>query len=246
MNFTDKTVLVTGGATGIGWALVQRLHARGARVAICGRRPDRLSAVAAEFPGILTRSCDVASPAERADLAAWAVEALGGLDVLINNAGIQNRIRLAAGPAWEAHAEEIAINLGAPVHLTGLLLPQLLTRPEAMVMQVTSGLAFVPGAFAPVYCATKAALHSYTMSLRQQLLGSTVRVVELAPPAVNTDLGGAGLHTFGVPLTEFADAVFPRIEAGEEELGYGFSEAGRLAVRGVVQPMFERLNAPRS
>lgn len=240
MNFAGKTVLVTGGATGIGWALAQRFSARGARVAVCGRRAERLQAAAEALPGLLTRVADMASPSDRESLAIWAQDL--GVEVLVNNAGIQNRVRLAQDVAWQAHAEEIAINLGGPVHLTGLLLPHLLQRPEAMIVQVTSGLAFVPGSFAPVYCATKAALHSYTMSLRQQVKGTKVQVVELAPPAVNTDLGGAGLHNFGVPLNEFADGVFPRIEAGEEEIGYQFSEAGRLAVRNATQAMFERLN----
>jgi len=245
MNFSQKTVLITGGATGIGLALAEHFYARGATVAVCGRRSDRLAAAAAALPGLRTHVCNMAVPEEREALAEWVVSEVGGVDVLVNNAGIQNRVRLAAGSAWEAHAEEIAINFGGPVHLTGLLLPHLLSRPEAMVVQVSSGLAFIPGAFAPVYCATKAALHSYTMSLRQQLKGMSVRVVELAPPAVNTDLGGTGLHTFGVPLKEFADAVFPRIENEEIEIGYQFSEAGRLAVRHATQEMFERLNSLR-
>jgi uncharacterized oxidoreductase len=240
MDFAGKTVLVTGGATGIGWALALRFHAAGARVAVCGRRADRLEAAAQMLPGLLTRVCDMAQASDRESLAIWAQEI--GVDVLVNNAGIQNRVRLAQDVAWAAHSEEIAINFGGPVHLTGLLLPHLLSRPEAMIVQVSSGLAFVPAAFAAVYSATKAALHSYTMSLRHQLKDTTVTVVELAPPAVNTDLGGAGLHTFGVPLDEFADGVFPRVAAGEIEVGYQFSEAGRLAVRNAIQPFFERLN----
>jgi uncharacterized oxidoreductase len=128
------------------------------------------------------------------------------------------------------------------VHLTQLLLPHLLARPRAAIVNVTSGLAFAPLSGAPVYCATKAALHSFTLSLRHQLAGTTVRVVEIVPPAVNTDLGGVGLHTFGAPLDDFADAVTARLAAGESEIGYGTAEDRRLAANAVLDPMFERIN----
>ena len=109
----------------------------------------------------------------------------------------------------------------------------------------TAGLAFVPAVFAPIYAATKAALHSFTMSLRRDLDQTSVRVIEIIPPAVNTELGGAGLHTHGVPLEEFADAVMARVAAGELEVGYGFSEESRRASREVLDQKFERLNGNR-
>ena len=96
-------------------------------------------------------------------------------------------------------------------------------------MNVGSGLAFAPLAAAPIYCATKAALHSFTLSLRHQLRGTSIEVIEIVPPAVNTDLGGPGLHTFGTDVNEFADAVMARIEAGETEVGFGNSEGSRRA-----------------
>jgi len=110
------------------------------------------------------------------------------------------------------------------VHLTLAALPHLLERPRAAVVNVTSGLALAPAAWAPVYSATKAALRSFTQSLRLQLQGASVEVVEIVPPAVNTDLGGPGLHTFGVPVDDFADAVFEKLEAGAKEIGYGDAE----------------------
>ena len=110
-------------------------------------------------------------------------------------------------------------------------------------MNITSGLAFVPLAFVPVYSATKAGLHSFRLSLRHQLKGSHVSVVELAPPAVDTDLGGPGLHKFGVPVDEFADAVVPRLLKGAEVIAYGTAECGRLAGRAELDAAFERMNS---
>lgn len=246
MNLSNRTVLITGGATGIGLALAQRLHARGCTLLLCGRRADRLAEAAATLPGAHTFACDLADPAQRGALALWATANHPTLDVLINNAGIQNRLRFdAPGADWAAMHAEITTNLDAPIHLTQLLLPHLLGRPDAAVMNVTSGLAFAPAAFAPVYSATKAALHSFTLSLRHQLRATPVRVLELVPPAVNTDLGGPGLHTFGEPVDAFADAVLPRFEAGEVEVGYAYAEAGRLAGRAETDAMFARINAPR-
>ena len=126
--------------------------------------------------------------------------------MLVNNAGIQNRTPIAGGD-WPAAHQELAINLEAPIHLSMLLAPHLARRQNPAIVNVTSGLAFVALAEMPVYCASKAALHSFTMSLRRQLAHTPVQVIEIIPPAVDTDLGGPGLHTFGVPLDEFADAV---------------------------------------
>ena len=163
--------------------------------------------------------------------------------MLVNNAGVQRRVRLGDPEPWAATRQELAINLDAPVHLTARLLPHLLARPRAAVVNVTSGLAFVPLAGMAVYCATKAALHSYTLSLRHQLAGTGVRVVEAIPPAVDTDLGGPGLHTFGVPLDEFADAVVARMAAGEVELAYGTAEARSRAAHAAFDATFAQMNA---
>lgn len=246
MNLSHRTVLITGGASGIGLALAQRLHARGCTVIVCGRRADRLAEAAAALPGLFTWVCDLTDPAERALLAVRVVAEHPELDVVIHNAGIQNRLRFdVPGADWAAMHTEITTNLDAPIHLTQLLLPHLLARPDAAIVNVTSGLAFAPAAFAPVYSATKAALHSFTLSLRHQLRETSVRVLELVPPAVNTDLGGPGLHTFGEPVDAFVDAVLPRFEAGEVEVGYAYSEAGRLAGRAETDALFARINTPR-
>jgi uncharacterized oxidoreductase len=164
------------------------------------------------------------------------------LNVLVNNAGIQRRVQLAASEDWEQTRSEIAINFEAPIHLSRLFIPHLLTRKRPAIINVTSGLSFVPLANVPVYSATKAAFHSFTLSLRHQLSETPVQVIEIAPPAVDTDLGGVGLHTFGAPLDEFADAVFRRLATGELEIAYGSAEKASRASREELDEIFEALN----
>lgn len=246
MKLNGNVVLVTGGATGIGLALAGRLLAAGSQVIVCGRRESALRAAAEAHPGLVTRVCDLAHEEERAALAAWVVGAFPALNVLVNNAGVQRRIQLAEPESWAETRVELAINLDASLHLTALLLPHLRGRATAgaaaAVVNVTSGLSFAPYAAVPVYSATKAALHSFTLSLRHQLAETGVRVVEIIPPAVNTDLGGAGLHTFGVPLDAFADAVVARLAAGEVEIAYGTAEDRARAAQVAFDGAFERIN----
>jgi len=246
MDLSGNTVLVTGGATGIGRAIAERFLAAGSEVIVCGRREERLRELATLGPRLHTLRCDVTTPAEREALAARIQSEFPALNVLVNNAGIQRRGRVSGEKSsWAERQREIAINFEAPVHLSSLFLPQLAAQPESAIINVSSGLAFVPAVFAPIYAATKAALHSFTMSLRRDLDQTSVRVIEIIPPAVNTELGGAGLHTHGVPLEEFADAVMARVAAGELEVGYGFSEESRRASREVLDQKFERLNGNR-
>jgi uncharacterized oxidoreductase len=126
-----------------------------------------------------------------------------------------------------------------------LLAPHLAQQEHPAILNVTSGLSFVPLTSAPIYSATKAAMHSFTLSLRHQLAGTPVQVIEIIPPAVDTDLGGPGLHTFGVPIDEFLDAVVPRIEAGETEVAHGFAQQSSRGSRDELDRIFERMNAPR-
>jgi uncharacterized oxidoreductase len=192
MDVTGNTVLVTGGGTGIGLALAEAFAARGNQVIICGRRREKLEEAAARIPGLATRACDLSRPGERRRLAEWATARFPDLDVLVNNAGVQNAVDLLAGERDLPLAEEeVAVNLIAPLHLTALLVPHLAARPRAAVVNISSGLAFTPLAMAPVYCATKAAIHSLSLSLRHQLRDTPVRVFEAAPPIVETELGRA-------------------------------------------------------
>ena len=242
MELSGNTILVTGGSNGIGLALAKRFVRQGNEVIICGRDEEKLARAKDEVPQFHTKACDVGDEQQRAELYEWAASEFPRLNVLVNNAGIQRRIDLKEGDEWENTRSEIAINLEAPIHLTQLFLPQLVAQPRAAVVNVTSGLSFVPLANVPVYCATKAALHSFTLSLRHQLKDTSVEVIEVVPPAVDTDLGGPGLHTFGVNVGEFADAVFKGLESNEKEIAYGTALTSSRASRKELDEIFAGMN----
>jgi len=181
--------------------------------------------------------------AGRIELANTVTRDFPALSVLVNNAGIQMQKAPWLGEQpWADYETEIVTNFTAPVHLTTLLLQQLRSRKDAAIVNVTSGLAFVPMARMPTYCATKAAMHSFTLSLRHQLRDSSVSVVELVPPAVNTDLGGKGLHDFGEPVDAYADNAMAGLAAGKLEIGYNLSEAMRTADRAGVEAISAKMN----
>jgi len=244
MELGGNTILITGGASGIGSALAERFLQAGSRVVVCGRREEKLREAQARCPGLAIRVCDLAEEGERVALVRWATTAFPRLNLLINNAGVQRRVQLHAPEEWGETRQEIAINLEAPIHLCRLFIPHLLAQERPAIVNITSGLAFSPLAAVPVYCATKAALRSFTLSLRHQLARTPIRVVEVVPPAVNTDLGGPGLHTFGVPVTEFADHVTARLSEGALEIPYGFSAEASRASREELDAIFARMNQP--
>jgi len=194
----------------------------GARVLVTGRDETRLKQVAAAHPGLEIFVNDISLPEARETIARHIQEIMPGLNVLINNAGIQRRIALADDQApWAERQAEIDILLSAPVHLNHLLIPLLLQPGKSStIVNVTSGGAFIPQVFAPVYSACKAALHHYTLTLRHALASTSCKVVELIPPAVQTKLAGPGL-THGVLLDEFCDAVFTELINNDKlEIGY--------------------------
>jgi uncharacterized oxidoreductase len=203
MQMTGNTVLVTGGGTGIGRGLAEALHRLGNKVVIAGRRREPLQAVAEANPGIQILSLDQGDPADIRRFATELTDHYPDLNVVINNAGIQRVEDLTtSGPS--AAEQTVAINLLGPIRLTAALLPSLLKKPRAAIVNVTSGLAFMPSALTPTYCATKAALHSYTQSLRFQLRGTAVQVVEVVPPQVQTALQGErGFDPRAMPLDEY-------------------------------------------
>ncbi len=215
MKTSGNTVLITGGATGIGRGLAEAFHARGNRVIIAGRRREALDEVVAANPGMSAYVLDVADAASIREFARRVTAEHPALDVLVNNAGIMRAEDLRAPTDDVADAEATVItNVLGPIRLTAALLPALQRRPRSAIVNVSSGLAFVPLAQTPTYSATKAALHSYTQSLRAQLKGTTTEVIELVPPAVQTDLmPGHAANPRAMPLDEYIAEVMGIFEA---------------------------------
>ncbi|REE78687.1 putative oxidoreductase [Paenibacillus taihuensis] len=226
MKLTGNTILITGGGAGIGLAFAERFMKAGNTVIVTGRREHVLQSAQEKLPGLITHASDLNTESERAALFDWVTSNYPDVNVLVNNAGIQQRFHVLKSDAkqdWAYFNQELTTNIEAPFHLAMLFAPYFAGKEAAAIINVTSGLAFTPLAIAPIYSATKAALHSFTVSLRHQLAGTSVEVIEVAPPAVNTDLGGTGLHVHGEPLDAFADGIFNGLEEGKEEIGYGTS-----------------------
>jgi uncharacterized oxidoreductase len=239
MELTNNTVLITGGTSGIGMALAERFL-KANTVIICGRDEKKLAVMKSKFPKLHTYKCDTGKEEDRILLWKTVIKDFPDLNVLINNAGIQRKITLQAEESWSETDQEIAINIGGPIHLSMLAIPHLRQKKNPVIANVSSGLAFVPLATVPVYCATKAAIHSFSQSLRYQLKETSIEVVEIIPPAVRTNLGGS--HDFGVPLDEFADAVMEQLSKRKAEVTYGTSETNSKASREVLDGVFNKMN----
>jgi uncharacterized oxidoreductase len=189
MKLSRNTVVITGGGSGIGRGLAEALHTKGNKVVIAGRDTAKLKAVVEANPGMKARQLDVDDPAAIRSFARQVADDFPALNVLINNAGIMRAENLISGETDTAEVT-ISTNLLGPIRLTAALLPHLLAQPAAAVLTVSSGLAFVPRALAPTYCATKAAIRSYSQTLRAQLRDTSVQVIELVPPYLQTELMG--------------------------------------------------------
>lgn len=206
MQSKDNTILITGGGSGIGRGLAEAFHKQGNQVVIAGRRKSMLDETIAANPGMRSLTLDIENPDDFQRFVAEVKAEFPALNVLINNAGIMKHENLKDGVDNLPIAEStIATNLLGPLRLTAALLPLLQAQPQATVMNVTSGLAFVPMSLTATYCATKAALHSWSQSLRHQLRDTSVEVLELAPPYVQTELLGAHQLTDpnAMPLADY-------------------------------------------
>jgi uncharacterized oxidoreductase len=249
MKLSGNTVLITGGATGIGFAMAKAFNAGGSEVIICGRRKDRLQEAQRRLPALHIRPCDVSVEADRASLAKWANSQFPHLNILVNNAGIQRDIDFKKGIADYRDGEsEIGINLEAPIALSGRFIPIITGKDNASIINVSSGLGFIPSSRMPVYSATKAGLHAFSMALRHQLAKIGITVVEVIPPAIDTELNPAGRaqrgdYRAGVTPEEFVDAVMAALEKDMVEIGFGMTAGLLTASRADLDQRFQQMNS---
>lgn len=240
MKLSNNKILVTGGASGIGLGLTERFIQENNTVIICGRREATLQEVKDKFPSVITKVCDLSLEADRVELYNWVSEHHPDLNVLVNNAGIQNWMNISDSDFYSKSINEININVLAPIHLTTQFIN---LKNLDTIINVTSGLAFVQLSKVPVYCATKASLHSFTLSLRHMLKAKNIEVIEMIPPALNTDLGGKGLHDGQPPVSDFINAVFQQMKEGKTELTFGFSEVMAKATPDIINATFNKMNS---
>jgi uncharacterized oxidoreductase len=247
MKTSDNTVLITGGATGIGLALATSFSNLGNQVIICGRRKERLVEAKNKLPGISIRKCDVSEQSEIESLFDWVSSNFPTINILVNNAGIQRVIDLKNGIKDLTRGEdEIMINLRAPVLLSTYFVPLFSKRKtESAIINVSSGLAFVPMAGVPIYCAMKAAIHSFSVSLRHQLRETPIRVFEVIPPIVyDTELKGQPLpkSDWSVSSNEVANAVLKGLENNEQEIPVGATQNWLLGSKSDLDIAFKNMN----
>jgi uncharacterized oxidoreductase len=243
MKLTGNTVVVTGGTSGIGKELVERFLAGGNSVVTCGRRLERLDPVRVRFKDLAVFSGDVTDEKMRGEFAQWVRANHPAANVLVNNAGIQLAMDFTHPVDLVRLRAEVETNLVAPLHFASLFAPILAGKPGAAIVNISSGLAFSPIAFMPVYCATKAAIHSFSLSLRRQLRALGIAVFEVAPPSVDSELGrehwtkGQTSHG-GMPVGEFVDAMMKALEADLFESAIG-QAAGMREKR---EALFDAMN----
>ncbi|WP_447751958.1 SDR family oxidoreductase [Sphingopyxis fribergensis] len=246
MKTTGNTILVSGGGSGIGLALAQRWHDAGNKVIITGRNAAKLEAAIAGRANMSAVSLDVTDADAIAAFAKDIVAKHPGLNVLVNNAGIMSTEDASAKRDLAQAEATVVTNILGPIRLTDALVDHLAAQDGAAIVNVTSGLAFVPLPKAPTYSATKAAMHSYSVALRIQLAGK-VEVIELAPPAVRTDLTpGQSTREGYMPLDDFADEVislFAIEPTPEEILVQNVLPLRNAEANGSVPQVLERLKS---
>ncbi len=250
MNLTGNTILITGGGSGIGRGLAEEFHKLGNQVVIAGRRKQALDETPAANPGMKWLQLDMEDASAIRDFAERVAKDFPALNVLINNAGIMRPEKLIAVRPELAVAEAtVATNLLGPIRLTAALLPLLRKQEHSTIVTVSSGLAFLPLALTPAYCATKAAIHSWTQSLRYQLKTTTTEVIELIPPYVATDLMTGAHDPRAMPLDKFIAEVMTiwKTEPTPREICVENVKTLRFAAEsGRYDAIYQGLNAART
>jgi uncharacterized oxidoreductase len=250
LDVSGNTVLITGGGTGIGFALAEQFVNAGSEVLVCGRRKSKLQTAKQKLPSLNTRRCDLSVESERQSLLRWIKTHFPNLNILINNAGIQRQVIFTSPTVTKPLSprdDEVSINLASPIRLCALFTPMLLKKENAAIVNISSGLAFVPIATTPVYCATKAAIHSFTASLRHQLRGTSIRVFEAAPPTTDTELdstfAGEEEQAYrGISPEEVAARIIEGIKADKEQIIVGEAQGLYQAALRDPEAIFKKLN----
>ncbi len=250
MKLSGQTILITGGTSGIGFEFAKVLLAMNNKVIITSRSADRLAKTKALLPKVETVVSDVTKRADIDSLLAHIKKTFPSVNVLINNAGIMNEINLHKQDISDKDlTDEIETNLNGPIRMIYAFLPHLKTMNEAAIINVTSGLAFVPLPTSPVYCATKAALHSFTRSLRAQLYKTKVQIIEVAPPATLTpildkahknDMKGVSV----MAVDKMVQASIAGIEKGQHEIRPGQANQLKFMSRVAPEFIFKQLSKP--
>ncbi len=252
MHMRGNTIFITGGTSGIGRGLAEAFHERGNQVIVAGRREERLKELARAHPGMRWYVLDVTDARAIRAVATSVIAEFPALNCVFNNAGVQMRFDFAPGNRIDEQAllNEIDANLTGAIRVAMAFIPHLSTRPAATLVNVSSALAYVPLAETPVYCATKAAVHAWTLSLRRQLRETGVKVIELIPPFVATELGGpdklarsAARGRTPMPLDAFIAETMQALESDADELAIG--EAKRLVAAACaenVRKVFSAMN----
>lgn len=247
MRMSGNTVLITGGSSGIGFALAEAFLEQGNDVIICGRREEMLLEARKKHPNLFVKVCDVGDENDRKSLVSWVSANFSKLNILINNAGIQRDIDFTKGEQDLRDLDEIRINFEAPVFLSAYFIPLLKEQKNAAIINVSSVLAFAPMSRVPVYCATKAAIHNFCLSLRHQLSGTGIKVFELMPPRVRTELNSegrrkSGYADSGIKAEEFAEAVMKGLQNDEFEIEFEPMGVVRKESRAELDKRFESIN----
>ena len=243
MNISGNTILITGGTSGLGLAFAEEFLAAGSTVIICGRRADRLEAIKEKYPQIVIKKTDLADELQRQELYDWTAQNYPAVNILMNNAGMQLASDLTQPVSLDKVRLEMETNLIAPMHLSSLFAGHLSKQANPAVINISSGLAFSPLAFMPVYCASKAALHSYTLSLRHQLKSIGVAVYEIAPPSTDTELGherraDKTQSHGGAPIAEVIAEAMEGLKADIPEIAVGQSKG----MRAKREELFDMMN----
>lgn len=247
MQLSGNTVLITGGTSGIGLAFAEKFLQADSKVIITGRREDRLKKLQETYHGLVVKTSDITDEKQREALTQWVIENHPETNILINNAGVQLLTDLTKPVDLTRVRQETETNFIAPIHLASLFTQHLAKKESAAIVNISSGLAFVPIAFMPVYCATKAAIHSVTLSLRHQLRNTGIKVFEIIPPAVDTELGSDRREDKtqshgGMPVHEFIEQAMHALKNDNLETAVGTANNSREK----REALFEVMNSRQS